>query len=418
MTGLGLGATGGPACRFLCVAVADRRALGLSGVDSIGTGVVLDSAGALNGSRFGGKGVAVDAEGASGITSVLNRRGCLAGNSTGGIGVSTTGLGASVVLAVVAVVLAPAAATVVLAVAALVALALTGVTLTGVALTSVALAGVALTGIALAGVTLALTGVAVAAGVVVTTGVVVATGVVVTAIVVAAGVGTVPAGTANAKVAAVLLRATLGNRHQNRLVVGGTAHGADTVATGGETASHRGGKPALAVSGIIDALEEGELGGIKWLGRVQRITGVLDRDVGVTDDLARPIEVLWRRIVGAGGIGERTELHVGNIDLDVEGLERREVVTVLGVENDSRDHPVDCGNLAHCCAGVSKELADVFREWMDIRIPLQEPSRFCRPLVTVWPEQKLMKLALSLWSVSIDKPIHHGRGRCKRTWPS
>jgi hypothetical protein len=42
---------------------------------------------------------------------------------------------------------------------------------------------------------------------------------------------------------------------------------------------------------------------------------------------------------------------------------------------------------------------------MYIRIPLQEPSRFCSPLVTVSPEQKLMKLASSLESISIDSLI-------------
>ena len=35
-----------------------------------------------------------------------------------------------------------------------------------------------------------------------------------------------------------------------------------------------------------------------------------------------------------------------------------------------------------------------------LRIPLHEPSRFCSPLVSVWPEQKLMKLLSSLNYVS------------------
>lgn len=36
-----------------------------------------------------------------------------------------------------------------------------------------------------------------------------------------------------------------------------------------------------------------------------------------------------------------------------------------------------------------------------IGMPLHDPSRSCLPLVRVWPEQKLMKLAASMLCVSL-----------------
>jgi len=69
--------------------------------------------------------------------------------------------------------------------------------------------------------------------------------------------------------------------------------------------------------------------------------------VGVANDLAASVESLRSRVVGACGVGESTQLHVGNIDLDLESLEWREIIEVLGVDDYGRDHPVDRRDLSH-----------------------------------------------------------------------
>lgn len=179
--------------------------------------------------------------------------------------------------------------------------------------------------------------------------------VVVALVVVAAAIA---AGTADTKVSAVLLRSTLSDGHQDRLVIGGTGHGADAITTRGQTSSHLGGKPTLAITGIVDALEESKLPGIKGLGGVQGVAGVLDSDVCVANDLTIPVEVLGSRVIGACSVREGAELHVGNVDLDLEGLEGREIVAVLGVKNDCRNHPIEGRDLAHRCLQLAGNRCD------------------------------------------------------------
>ena len=58
---------------------------------------------------------------------------------------------------------------------------------------------------------------------------------------------------------------------------------------------------------------------------------------------------------------------------------------------------VSAGTLSPICGLVIMAVIMFFEAGiLPIGIPLQEPAVICRPFVMVWPEQKLMKLALSL----------------------
>jgi len=124
-------------------------------------------------------------------------------------------------------------------------------------------------------------------------------------------------------------------------MVGRRRHGADAVATAGQAAGDFGLDTTLTIASIVNTLEEGKLGRIKGLSRVERVAGVLDSDVGVADDLASSIEILGRGVVGARRVGEGTQLHVLDLEHNVEGRELLEVVKILGVQDDGRDHAVN-----------------------------------------------------------------------------
>ena len=180
-------------------------------------------------------------------------------------------------------------------------------------------------------------------------------------------------------------------------MVGGTRHGADAVVASGKTAVNDCLKVTLAVSGIVDTLEEGKLLGIKRLLGVEAVARVLDGDVGVADDLALAIELLRGTVVCAGGVGEGTKLHVLELDLDVESGLGLDDIAVLGVYDDGGDHVVNTGDISH---GWRRELSalefQISPVSEDLRIPLQDPPRTCRPLVSSLPLHSLMKLAWSL----------------------
>ena len=182
----------------------------------------------------------------------------------------------------------------------------------------------------------------------------------VAAIVTAAAVVVVATTIADREIAAVLLRTTLSDRHQNRLMVRRASHGADAVVTLGQAAGHVGGEKALSVASIVDALEENELGGVKGLGGVVGSAGILDGDVSMANDSAGAIEVLRSRVIGAGRVGERTQNHVGNIDLDSECLLGGKNVIVLREQNDGRYHIVCRGDLAHGWFKLAAEPASCY----------------------------------------------------------
>lgn len=338
--------------RFLRIAVRDGATRGLARVDGAGAGVVLDGAGAELSLLPGHKGVTVDCERAVRVARVGHGRGLDAGNG----GTSVTASVVVIVAAIIAVAVVSGPRTSARLISgALVALVIILVPLVVLALVITLVALVVLLPLItlpLIALVLALVAAIVVVVVVIATVVVVVVATVVVVVVVATAVVVVivvGASTTNREVAAVLLGTTLGNGHQNGLMVGSTGHGADTVAASRETTSDFSGELTVAVTSIVDTLEEGKDSGIQGLGGVQGVASVLNSDVSVTNDLAASVEGLGSRVVGAGGVGEGAELHVGDIDLNLEGRERLEIIAVLGVENDSRDHAVGGGNFTHCC---------------------------------------------------------------------
>jgi hypothetical protein len=90
----------------------------------------------------------------------------------------------------------------------------------------------------------------------------------------------------NSELGAIIGSSSLRNRHQNALMVGSGRHGADAVVASGKTSSDGGLEKTLAVSGIIDSLEEGELGWIQGGCRIECLSHILDSHVGVADNLS------------------------------------------------------------------------------------------------------------------------------------
>lgn len=81
-------------------------------------------------------------------------------------------------------------------------------------------------------------------------------------------------------------------------------HGANTVITSRESTSHGSLEQAVSITSVVDAFEEGELGGVRGRRGGEAVAKVLYADVGVTDDLSRRVEVLGCGVVGTGRVGE------------------------------------------------------------------------------------------------------------------
>ncbi|KAK1238366.1 hypothetical protein MKX07_006512 [Trichoderma sp. CBMAI-0711] len=151
----------------------------------------------------------------------------------------------------------------------------------------------------------------------------------------------------NGEADAVILSTTLSHGHQHRLVVGSRGHGAQAVVSGGQAVGNGGRQQTLAVASIVDTLEEDKELRVQGLGGVQRVTGALDSDVSVANDVAVAVNVLGSRIVGGGGVGEGARGKVEHLDLNVEGGVLVNVVAVLGVHEDGRNHVFGGGDVAH-----------------------------------------------------------------------
>jgi hypothetical protein len=102
----------------------------------------------------------------------------------------------------------------------------------------------------------------------------------------------------------------------------------------------------LAVASVVDTLEEGKCLRIRWV--VRGIAHVLDGDVGVANDFAS-IERLRGGIVGSVGVGESSGLEVGNLHGKLDRSVGLDVVVVLRVRKDSRDHVARRRDVAHDC---------------------------------------------------------------------
>lgn len=139
----------------------------------------------------------------------------------------------------------------------------------------------------------------------------------------------------------------LSDGHEDRLVVGSTGHGADTVVTSRETTSDSGAQASIAVASVIDTLEEGELRGIQSLARGEGVTQVLDGDVSVANNGASVSKLLRSRVVGVVGVGEGTQVHVGDLNVDIEVLVRLRLFARHRARDDGRGHFALRGNLTH-----------------------------------------------------------------------
>lgn len=79
---------------------------------------------------------------------------------------------------------------------------------------------------------------------------------------------------ADSEFGAVILGSSLGDGHEDGLMVGGRGHGADTVEASGKTASDNSLQASVAISSIVDSLEEGK--GVGWrTGKCQSSFGGL-----------------------------------------------------------------------------------------------------------------------------------------------
>jgi len=166
--------------------------------------------------------------------------------------------------------------------------------------------------------------------------------------IVAAVVATVvaaTAATANSEPHTVILRTTLSDRHDNRLMVGGRGDRASTVVTGRETSLERGSEKTIAVTSVVDTLEESKVLSIRRVVGV--VTHVLDGDMGVANDVAS-LKRLRGSVVGVVRVGERTGLQVGDLYGEVNLLVFLDALfVVLGAGEDRRDHVTNGRNISH-----------------------------------------------------------------------
>lgn len=121
-------------------------------------------------------------------------------------------------------------------------------------------------------------------------------------------------------------------------MIAGTVHGAHSVGASGQPVINGCSEQAVAIAGVIDALEKGKLGRVERVGRRHGAAHVLDDDVGVADDVAAAVEVLRRGVVGCLRVGEGAGFQVGCLHFDVEGLVCGYVFAGLGVDDDGRHH--------------------------------------------------------------------------------
>lgn len=326
--------------------------MSLAAIDCVRAAVVLDIARSLNCCLLVNESVPVDLEGPISIARVLNggrrnagysvRRGGTSGTS------SVAAVVATVVTAIVAAVVTAIVSTIVTAVVSTI---VAAVVTSLVAALVPALAGVIIAlVVAVVTVILPVISIAVVAGILAirpTVVVVVSTIVATIVVVVVAAVVTAIVGVADGELGAVILGTSLGNRHENGLMVGGTGHRANAVIASGETARDSGGEDTLTIALVVDTLEEDKLLGAGRVLGSEVVSEVLDGDVGMTDDAALAIQILRSRVVRLLRVGERTGRQVLRVDDNVKRLVFLDRLPGLGVLDDRSDHAVNARNPAH-----------------------------------------------------------------------
>jgi len=149
----------------------------------------------------------------------------------------------------------------------------------------------------------------------------------------------------NGEVNSIVNGSTLGNWHDDRLMIRSGGDGRHSVSTGGETLGDISGELATG-SDTVETLEESKYA---WVGGFCRVEGCdrFNNNVVVSDNLASVVQLLRRGVVSIGGIGEGAGLHSFDVHGDSEWGVRLDITTVgRELELDGR-HVVDTGNITH-----------------------------------------------------------------------
>jgi len=130
-------------------------------------------------------------------------------------------------------------------------------------------------------------------------------------------------------------------------MVGRRSHSTATIESRRKTFTNRSLKVTLAISIIVDTLEELEDLRIRGLVGSEASTEVLTGDVGVTNDTTVTVEILGGGVVGLVGVGEGAGDEVVDANGNVEGSVGGDVFAGLGGEDDGGDHVGLGGDLTH-----------------------------------------------------------------------
>jgi len=151
--------------------------------------------------------------------------------------------------------------------------------------------------------------------------------------------------TTDSEVNSVINGSTLGNWHDDSLMVPSGRDGRHPVCTSRETLGDIGGQLAIGGGGV-EALEERE---DTWVGGLRRVKrwDLLNDDVVVSDNLPTAVQLLRCSVVSIGSVGEGTGLHSVNIQGDSERGVSLDVTTIGRELELDRWHVVDTRNIAH-----------------------------------------------------------------------
>jgi len=162
------------------------------------------------------------------------------------------------------------------------------------------------------------------------------------------GVASTAVITTNGKVNRVLGGSTLGNWHDNALVVRSSGDGRDPVYTSREAVSDDRREVAILVSGCVETLEESEDTRVCGLRRVKSVN-LFNDDVIVSNDLSSIVQLLGCSKVGGVSVGEVASLHSLRIQNNGEIGVGLNVTTVSGELEFAGRHGVDVGDITHRC---------------------------------------------------------------------
>ena len=110
--------------------------------------------------------------------------------------------------------------------------------------------------------------------------------------------------------------------------------------------------------------------------------------MNVSDDFTS-VKSLRCGVIGDIWICKRSGNEVVDLQLDIETFIGFEIFYVFRACYYGRDHVIKTWNIAHCYERLTRVK---YIGGRNLRIGLQDPSRFCKPLVKVCPSQASIKL--------------------------